>query len=339
MKKNAGNISFKIVVFTALVGIVFLLYWQRGQGLERFEDSRFALGTLCTITLVTDQTEQQAKALFEDGFAEIDRLDRVFSRYRDDSEVAKINQSRESRIPVSSELFTVLQQGQKIQEETDGAFDVRTLPLTHFWKERERLKQWPSDQEIQNVVKQVQGAKVELLQQEKVLLKNSRLSLDLGGIAKGYIIGRVADVLKDKGIANAMINIGGDVYAMGVTEHQKPWRVGIESPENPGFILKAISLLNRAVVTSGDYQRFFQIDGRKYSHIFDPRTGRPVEGSLSVTLIGEDIVRVDALATAVSVMGPAKAEEFLKDQKKLEYALYFKDNSGNVTEILSPGFK
>jgi thiamine biosynthesis lipoprotein len=151
--------------------------------------------------------------------------------------------------------------------------------------------------------------------------------MDLGGCAKGYAADRAAEVLKKQGIMNALVAVAGDIRAMGKREDGKPWRIGVQHPREAGRLLTTLDLSDKSISTSGDYERFKIIKEKRYHHIIDPRTGRPSEGTVSVTVIGDRGAIVDPLTTALFILGPEKG---MKIVKELGYEAIFEDDRGNI---------
>jgi thiamine biosynthesis lipoprotein len=157
-----------------------------------------------------------------------------------------------------------------------------------------------------------------------------QLQLDLGGIAKGYAVDRAVAILKQHGVANAAVNAGGDMYLLG-QRPERPWRIGIQHPREEKGVLETVQISNRAVVTSGDYERFFEKDGVRYHHIFDPQTGIPARECQSVTIITDSVALGDALATAVFVLGPKAGLTLLEQFPQAEGLVIAADGSRHVS--------
>jgi len=268
---------------------------------------------MARITAVSTRmsTEKTESALLA-AFTEIHKIDALMSKYKPDSDVSRLNRSDAGLwVRVDPMTFTVLEESQRIAKLTKGAFDVTALPLSTlwgFWPPKDT--DVPTDEEIRAVLAHVGCEKLSLERSSHRLMKSDpETKVDLGGIAKGYAVDKAIEVLKQKGLRNALVEIGGEARAIGKNKSGKPWRIGVLHPTKPEY-LTVLELSNKAVATSGDYMNFVVIEGKRYCHLMNPRTGKPISNDLcSVTVIADNCTQADALATAISVMG---AEEGLK---------------------------
>ncbi|MGB5833355.1 MAG: FAD:protein FMN transferase [Thiohalocapsa sp.] len=236
----------------------------------------------------------------------------LMSTYQADSELSRFNASPSTDwFPVSMELVSVVAEAQAISSASGGAFDVTVGPLVNLWGFGPELKadQLPTQVEIDAALARTGHDKLRMRFDPPSLRKDRPdLYVDLSGIAKGYGVDRVMDLLAREGIANALVEIGGEVYGHGQKPQGEPWQIAVERPEiDARRVFRVIPLRNLGMATSGDYRNFFQLGGRRYSHSIDPVTGRPVEHSLaSVTVLAESTMRADAWATALLVLGPER---------------------------------
>lgn len=248
-------------------------------------------------------------------FGEFKRLDKIFNHYSPDSEIAKLNNTFNKEIKVSSELIEVLQLSREIYTLSEGAFDISCGQLYEFWKSIIRSKKisgFPSAEQIK-ILKDKGGMQhIEVnTQKSTVTIKKEGLRVDLGAIAKGYMVDKATQKLKQAGIDSAIINAGGDLYCLGRNK-DKSWKSGIKDPLGLKEIIETIDLTDEAIATSGNYEQFFNFKGRRYSHLIDPRQGYPVENDiLSVSVISKNCTTADSLATAFFVMGLEEIKSFL----------------------------
>ena len=265
--------------------------------------TREIMSTFARLTaLAPDQAT--AYAAVEAGFARLDDVNRLMSDYRADSEIGRLNAAAPGEvIELSPETFHCLRRSLEIAEASGGAFDVTCRPLIMVWREAAKAGRLPTDEELTTVRRLVGSANL-LLDAEKPgaarLLDG--VQVDLGAIAKGYALDLAAEAMTKVGAVGVLVDIGGDVLAVGVNRFGKPWRVGVQHPFQTG-IFKVLELSDKAVATSGIQQRFFEVEGKRYSHIIDPRAGRPAEQAPSVTVIAADGLTADAWATVFSVLG------------------------------------
>lgn len=294
------------------------------------------MGTTYNIRAVT---KRELPNQLQNLQAEVDSLlaevNRQMSTYDPQSELSRFNQAASDKwVPVSSELLTVIDDARQISDLTKGAFDVTVGPVVNLWKfgpDKER-KNFPTDQEIadaKNLVgyQQVQ-THYELLAVQK---EQDGVYVDLSAIAKGYGVDVVFQLLKDRGLTDFMVEIGGEVRATGLKPDGEPWQIGIELPtEQAGDFDEIVGLHDKALATSGDYRNFFMHDGKRYSHTINPLTGRPVEHSLaSVSVLHDRCEMADGWATAFLVLGP-DAGYNLAEQQKLAAFFQIRKDDGKV---------
>jgi len=254
--------------------------------------------------------------------AALDQVDRMMNIYRPDSELSQVNQRGALQaVEVSAETYRLLQKALDYSEMTDGAFDVTVGPLLQLWKQAEREQQRPSEADLAAATGRVGYQNVVLSRWPRdglsdpcdcrVSLAQEHISVNLNAIAKGYAVDRALAALRRRGVAAALVEIGGEIACFGDNCPGGGWRVGIQDPfaddtDNPlsQSARWAIRLSDAAVATSGNYRRYVSVADRRMSHIVDPRTGRPAQKLPSVTVIAPLAADADALATAISVMGP-----------------------------------
>ena len=272
------------------------------QNKPTYKDTHLALGTYIK---VTSSDIRATKIVFD----EIDRVERLLSKYRPDSEISKLNRLR--RLKVSPETFYIIKKAKEFCQLSNGAFDITVAPLIDLWGFTDKKFRIPESQEIKNVLKLIGSEKLVLNDSESVIELNfPGMKIDLGGIAKGYAFDCAVKKLKENNITSCLIS-GGQVYALG-SKSGKPWKVAIRDPraQTPAG---EIELKDQSVATSGDYEQYFTVNGKRFSHILDPRTGYPAEsGVISVTVVSSDGLTADALSTAVFVLGKLKGQELAK---------------------------
>lgn len=267
-------------------------------------------------------------------------LESQLSIYRNDSEISQLNQSAFNNfINVDSSLFALLQLAITISAETGGAFDIATGALTNVWGFRDRGGRFPHDQEILNVLPHV-GFHHLILENNpcRVRFDRQHLQLNLGSIGKGYALDRGANVLREEDINDFLFHGGhSSILAIGSratsTHPQEGWRVSLNHPLRNDIRLGEIVLRNQGLGTAGSGNQFFHHRGRRYGHILDPRTGRPTEGLLSVTVIAPNATLADALATAFFVMGIEAASDYCASRNELAAIFVFPDQRAQTTRI------
>ncbi len=273
--------------------------------------TEFALGTVCTVSLFDKGSESLYRQLFD----ELRRQEALFSANRDDSTIASINRGAGLQpVNVDSETFLVLQAALSWSDRTAGLFDPTIGPLVKLWNIGTDKAAVPGIPEITAARKLIDYRLLRLNTDEStVFLPLQGMKLDLGGIAKGYAADRLAEILRLNGIQSALIDLGGNVLALGSKAPDQDWTIGIRNPlSNAGDPILSVQINNRSVVTSGVYERFFEQDGQRYHHIINPFTGYPQNnGLLSVSIIAPLSIDADALSTSVFLMGREKGLELV----------------------------
>jgi len=265
-----------------------------------------------------------------------DRIDRQMSRYREDSELSRVNrEAANGPVEVSDSLFTVLQQALRISELSHGAFDISFGSIGYLYDFRAR--QQPSDEELAEGLAKVNYRSVVLdPSANTVRFLDEGVRLDLGGIAKGYTVDLGIDILKSFGIRHARLSAGGDLRLLG-DKRGKPWIVGIRDPRSESRNAMVLPLTNVAVSTSGDYERFFFDDNNeRVHHILSPATGKPAKGVQSVTILGDDSITTDGLSTAVFVLGAAKGLEMVNRLKGIDAVIIDEQRQVHYSDGLMP---
>jgi thiamine biosynthesis lipoprotein len=276
------------------------------------------MGTYVTIKIAdADKPPAAKREAAEAAFGEIKRLEDLLSSFKADSVVSRINSAGTTEVLLDEDTFFVLERAKYFYEQSGGAFDVTVLPLLELWGFHGTHHRVPSDEEIKKAMEKI-GCNKMILDRTKrsVRFVKPDMKIDLGGIGKGYAADKAVEILKRGGIKSAVVAVAGDIYCLGNKPDGRKWTIGIKDPRAKDKIIKDIELQDEAVSTSGGYERFFELNGKKYSHIMNPVTGRPVENNLlSATVISQESVASDALATAAMVLGEGKAEKLIESQK------------------------
>jgi len=272
------------------------------------------MGTTYNITVVVESgtSTQVQEDLQLKVDAELSLINQLMSTYIVDSDLMLLNaQPTGEWVSISTPLVEILALSVEIGDLTEGAFDITVGPLVEIWGFGAATTQDDvPDADTLNRLKELTGyQKLKLNKLEEKAFKTDDIRLDLSAIAKGYAVDRVAQVLENEGIRSYLVEVGGEIRVNGNSARGKPWRIGIEVPSlMQGESQKAIAVTNKGIATSGDYRNFFEVEGVRYSHTLDPRTGWPVKHQLaSVTVIAESSAKADSLATGFSVMGVEKA--------------------------------
>tara|TARA_B100001175_G_scaffold314910_1_gene325266 strand:+ start:2865 stop:3761 length:897 start_codon:yes stop_codon:yes gene_type:complete len=262
------------------------------------------MGSDFEITIV-EKSESQANILLDLAIKEISRIEKLISSWDSESQTSLINLNAGiSPIKVDKELYDLINRSLKISKLSQGAFDISYASLDKVWYFDKEMKEIPSDKEILESVSKVGYNNIILdKKNQTVFLKNSGMKIGFGAIGKGYAADMAKSILIQNDVKSGIINASGDLTAWGKKPSGKDWMVAIVNPLNKNKIFSWLPIKNKAVVTSGNYERFVNFKGKLYSHIIDPRTGYPSEGILSVTIFTEKAELADALATSIFVLG------------------------------------
>jgi thiamine biosynthesis lipoprotein len=278
-----------------------------------FEQSRQAMGTVFTIYLYAGD-EEQAEALFGAGFEEIERLDHTLSNYDPQSELSRINRlaGRET-VTTDPEVFALLQTCLGHSKRSGGTFDITIGPLMRAWGFFRGQGRYPAPWQLERVREKIGWQKVQMDASSRTIhFAVPGMELDLGGIGKGYAVDRVIALLRTAGVRAAMVDAGSSTMnALGTPPGKKGWLVRVPKPGDRSRAISTVLLRDESLSTSGSYEKFFQLNGRTYCHIMDPRTGVPVQGVLQTTVIGPDGTTTEALSKPMFVMGTDKGTKYL----------------------------
>lgn len=305
-----------------------------GKESKMVTKSLFAMDTYMELTAYGRNSEKAVAAAEE----EIYRLDALLSTGSESSEVTTLN--REKTGILSADYAFLLKRSIELWKLTDGAFDITIYPLMQAWGFTEKNYRVPADTEIEDLLIYVDMSKLLFDETTNRVVIPKQAQIDFGGIAKGYTSSQVARIMKEHGIQSAMLNLGGNVQTIGTKVDGSMWRIAIKSPYENIPYLGIISIAEKAVITSGGYERYFEKDGVRYHHIIDPKTGMPTQnGLVSVTIVCEDGTMADGLSTSLFVMGKEKAIEFWKTHSEFfDMILCDEDCKLYVTEGISEQF-
>lgn len=278
-----------------------------------FIHSGHAMGTLFTIYLYGPE-QQSAEIIFEAAFQEIERIEEALSNYRESSELSRINRlAAQQEVTTDPEVFALIAAALEFSRRTEGSFDVTVGPLMRAWGFFRGAGRYPSNDELRLAQENVGWEKVKLdTARRTVRFSSAGVELDLGAIGKGYAVDRAVHVLREAGARTALVDAGSStIYAMDPPPGKTGWTVRIPDPADRSKTLTTVMLQNVSLSTSGSYEKFFQLAGRRYSHVMDPRLGTPVQGVLQSTLVASDATTTDALSNAMFVMGPEAGKNLL----------------------------
>ncbi len=303
-----------LLIFSAFLAaaIFSVIYFRTGEepGSYYINETRFIMGTYCSVR--TPGGKGAEKKL---GKA-MERMEHIYDKFNIYSEGSVLYDFNNHSVPVmDTEIVGLIKKSLNISAISGGAFDISVYPLIRLWGFDSREPSLPGREKIRETLSLVGADKLKV-RDSKVIKSEKGVKIDMGGIAKGYAVDRASEVLRKEGVTSALIDAGGDIYAMGLKGDRK-WRVGIRSPRGGG-IKETLELKDMAVATSGDYENSFTEEGDLYHHIIDPRSGYPATGSASVTVIAPSVAEADGWATAFFVMGPERALELVSELDEIE---------------------
>lgn len=287
---------------------------SKETNLRVFTESVPSMSSRLDISVVWDASRAaEAHTLIAQGFAEADRLIGIISAWQEGTELYEVNRQAGIRpVRVGPELFGLLARSLKISELTDGLFDVTFASIDKVWYFDRPMRQLPTPEQIRESVRHIDYRHVVLDEKEgTVYIRNPKTKIELGAIGKGYIATRIKERLRALGVRGGLVNAGGDLCTWGGNERGEQWRVGIADPGKKEKYIAWLPLKDQAVATSGSYERFALIGGQKYSHIIHPKTGHPVKGLKSVTVLSADAELCDAVATSVFLLGREEGLAFV----------------------------
>lgn len=321
-----------------LVIIICILFCGCQIKNDMAEIQMFAMDTFIDLKA---QGENGEKALLE-AEKEINRLEKLFSPTIEQSEIFAINQyAAKQTVTVSKDTFDLIEKAKEYCNITEGAFDITIAPVVKTWGFTEEVKRVPSDEEIQQKLQLVDNNKLHIDKQNStVYLENENMSIDLGGIAKGYASNKVNEILKKNGVSSAVISLGGNVSVTGKRPDGTKWRIAVQDPMNSEGYVGILNVEDTSVITSGVYQRFFEQNGKKYHHIIDTKTGKPTQnGLLSVTIVCDNGAMADALSTSVMVAGLQKGSELWRKLDNFGMIVITDSNEMYISEDIEDIFE
>jgi len=296
------------------------------------------MGTSCTLTaIVPREKNATAHQALAEAESVLRRVESLMSTYRDASEVRRLkNASAKQHVVLSRETCEVLRSARRFAEISGGAFDVTAAPLFRLWRQCADLNRLPTRDELTAARAASSWDNLTLLE-DGAVKANPFVEVDLGGIAKGYAVDRAIEKLQEAGCVGGLVEVGGDLRCFGTKPGGHPWRIAVRAPVGPPQA-GVLELTSAAVCTSGDYLRFVEIKGKRFSHIIDPRSCLPAEAVPSVTIIARDATTADGLATTVSVLGPEKGLNLVESLDGVHCLLMVRGSEGRISLLRSAGF-
>jgi FAD:protein FMN transferase len=286
------------------------------------------MGNSFAISAVSDN-DAAANLAIEAAIDEIRRIENLLSTYKEDSEINLINNNAGIQpIKASQETIALISRANRISEMTSGFFDISFGSVhKNLWNFNQEMKSLPTKEELADSIKLINYKNIIINHADKtVFLKEKGMRIGFGGIGKGYAAEQAKRIMKGMGIESGVVNASGDMTAWGNSTTQPGWRVGISHPDDKNKIVLSLSLKELCIATSGDYEKYILIDGKRYSHTINPKTGYPIQGIKSVSIISPNAELCDALTTPVMIMGKYQGIEFIDQIKDVEAVIIDSDN-------------
>ncbi|MFT5171767.1 MAG: thiamine biosynthesis lipoprotein [Candidatus Marinamargulisbacteria bacterium] len=327
-----------------IVGVACLFVWA-GVATRQIKINDSTMGTTYHITARVRvwQTKSGLKKRIQRRLV---RISKSMSTYDSESEISLFNRMGGTDfVVVSNSFYTVLSEANRLFHQTDGALDVSIKPVLDAWGlyDFEKRFEVPKKREVELALSRVGFGGLAYWPPNQIKKPFREFSVDVSSVAKGYAVDELADICRQLNIDNFLIEIGGDLFASGNGSKGRPWRVGINVPDERlalDSVHKVVRLIDLAMATSGDYRRFHKHKGKRYSHIIDPKTGFPVKnGVASVSVISENCMSADGLATAIMVMGVKKGMILLNEMENTEGAIIIRSSKGKFRTLYSAGFE
>ncbi len=304
--------------------LLFILFVFTLTGCEEPKRDTYSRDLFAMDTYITCQVLTDDRALADSGLDSVEKafldIDCKTNRFDSKSEVSAINKNAGiTPVKVSKDVFAIVETALKWSDNTDGAFNILIGSVMDLWGFGTDHPKVPAQAELSQALSKTDYHKI-VMDADKltIFLPEKGMVMDLGGVAKGYATDKAVAALKQLGISNAMINAGGNVYAMGNKAEGMPWQVGVQDPRDPKGIAKVLKASDAAMVSSGDYQRYFEVDGIRYHHILDPVTGYPARACAGTTVIMKSATIADILSTATFVKGPVKGIELAESYNEVD---------------------
>jgi thiamine biosynthesis lipoprotein len=335
------KIYFKLSCFLLLIFITTDC-WAKQEYVIRGQ----TMGTTYMVKVVADDV-RELESVKEKIDSRLEEINQSMSTYRQDSEISRFNRFKKvgQKFKISNDFLKVMKAGQEIHRLSDGAWDGTVNPLVDLWGfgssgTRGKI---PTKGEIDALLPAIGFTNIDVLDSGFLVKKQAAVTVDLSSIAKGYGVDQVAALLNNLGYRNYLVEIGGEIFAAGHSRENTPWRIGINRPRaDAAFdaIYAVVALSSQGFATSGDYRNFFEVNGIRYSHVIDPRTGFPVSNRVvSASIICSTCTMADGIATAVMVMGVNKGLEMINRLDGVEGLIVVEQHNGRLADYHSKGFK
>lgn len=289
------------------------------------------MGSVFQITIVAEDS-LTAENHIDEVIAEIDRIENLISEWRPETQISEVNrQAGRQPVKVDREVFELTQRALQYSQMSDGAFDISTAAMDRIWKFDGSMYEMPTQEALENSIKNVNYKNIILDSvHSTVFLRQPGMKIGFGSIGKGYAADRGREIMLAKGVVAGMVNASGDIASWGKQPNNTSWKIGIKNPFKRHGIAKILKLKESSVATSGSYEKYVEIDNKRYAHIINPKTGMPSTGLTSVTIYGPSTEFANALSTSIMVLGEKEGKKLIKKYPK--YKFLFITDKGKITK-------
>lgn len=297
------------------------------------------MGTAIKVTLYDNSSEE----ILDEVFKRIVEIENLVSINKEDTELSELNKNAGvSKVKLSDTSYTIIKEGLRYSELSDGEYDISIGPLVKLWSIGLPEAKIPTEEEIKEIINYIDYSNIEMNDSTKeVFLSKKGMMLDLGSIAKGYVADEIVTLLKELGVNKAIIDLGGNIYALGSKEEDKGWNIGIQNPfDDRGNAIGTIQVSNKSIVTTGVYERFIEDNGVKYHHILNPKTGYPYDTEIAgVSIVAEKSIDADALSTLIFTKGLDEGLRLVEELENVEAVFITNEKELYTTKGLKDNFK
>jgi len=313
----------RILIILILIGTQIIC----GQSLKKQSKIILLMGSRFEIIAVSTDSILANKSI-NAAIYEIQRIEKLISSWDENSQTSSINRNAGIKpVVVDKELFDLISRSKKVSKLTEGIFDISYASMDNIWKFDGSMKNFPDSAQIKASMEKINFGDIILNYNENsVFLKSKGMKIGFGAIGKGYAANRAKKIMVEMGIINGVVNAGGDLISWGMQQDGTPWQIAVVDPKDKSRNLGWLNGSDMAVVTSGNYEKFVEFEGKKYSHIINPKTGYPAYGTRSVTILCPDAELADALATATFILGKKAGIDLINKIKNVECLLVTRDD-------------
>ena len=327
-----------------LVGVILLLVGcakPQSAALTRYSEKKGLMGTIVQVDVcLNDEASSRVDAAYAEVWQRMSDISWRMNVYDPNSDVTKVNEVYPEAVTIGADTHAMLRRSVEYARQTRGAFLISVWPLIKLWRASQESQQPPAEEVLRETLRQINLNQLSLQADNKVARLNRTISVDLGGIAKGYAIDEAARILRRHGFRQFYIDAGGDIYVGGLNCRSEKWRIGIKDPRDRERIIETVAVSDQAVTTSGNYEQFLVIKGERYSHIIDPSTGYPQREVVSATVIAPTAEAADVFSTAMTVLGRERGTELIdQEQPEMASLIYARQPDGLVVRKASRRFE